>query len=93
MSTQSFPPGTERLRRLIFPSYGARSNAAQASAEMARAGEQLVLHGADVALLSGHAAGLSQRKAAGRRRTSAGPSISGPIATEFQLQECRIRAR
>lgn len=80
MSTPSFPPGTERLRRLLFPSYGARSNAAQASAELARAGEQPLLHGPDVALLSGHAAGLSQRKAAGRLETAMWDVFPGHVA-------------
>jgi diguanylate cyclase (GGDEF)-like protein len=74
------PSSSERLRRLIFPSYGGRSNAAQATDELALAGEQLVLHGADVALLSGHAAGLSHRKAAGRLGTALWEVFPGHVA-------------
>jgi diguanylate cyclase (GGDEF)-like protein len=74
------PSGAERLRRLIFPSYGALSNAAQATDELARAGEQLVLHGADVALLSSHSAGLSHRRAAGRLGTALWEVFPGQVA-------------
>ena len=80
MTALPFPLSSERLRRLIFPSYGARANAAQATGELALAGEQLVLHGADVALLSGHAAGLSHRKAAGRLGTALWEVFPGHVA-------------
>jgi diguanylate cyclase (GGDEF)-like protein len=74
------PPTSERLRRLIFPSYGARSNAAQAVDEIARLGDAVVLHGADVALLAGHPVGLSYRKAAGRLGTALWEVFPGHVA-------------
>src|SRR4051812_1864605 len=62
------PPDRHRsnVRRMLPPSYGARSNAAEALERMADAQEGLLLQGSDVALFSGHPAGLSQRRAAGR---------------------------
>lgn len=58
------------VRRMLSPNYGARSNAAEALERMADDQSGLVLHGADLALFSGHPAGLSQRKAAGRLGTA-----------------------
>src|ERR1700712_2329142 len=70
MDSAPTPVIAERLRRQLFPSYGARANAAEARAETGRLEEPLVLHGADVALLAGHPAGIAHRKAAGRLGTA-----------------------
>jgi hypothetical protein len=51
----------DRLRRLLFPSDGARSNAGHAVDEPAVDGWPLVLDAADLAALAGHPAGLARR--------------------------------
>jgi diguanylate cyclase (GGDEF)-like protein len=65
---------SEWVHRALSPSYGARANAAQAMDELADAGDgavvlqgpDLAVHRTDLALLSGHPAGLSQGRAASR---------------------------
>jgi diguanylate cyclase (GGDEF)-like protein len=64
----------------MFPSYGARSNAADAVADLANAGEQVVLHSADAALLAGQPVGLSHRRAAGRLGTALWEVFPGHVA-------------
>src|SRR3954453_5837528 len=54
-----------KVQRMLPPTYGARSNATEAFERMADAQEGLLLQGSDLALFSGHPAGLSHRRAAG----------------------------
>jgi diguanylate cyclase (GGDEF)-like protein len=68
------------VRRMLSPTYGARSNAAEALERMADDAPGLVLHGADLALFSGHPAGLSQRRAAGRLGTALWEVFPAPVA-------------
>ncbi len=69
-----------RIRRALSPSYGARSNAAQALGEIAAQGDEVVLHGSDLALMSGHPAGLSQRRVIGRLGTALWEVFPGRVA-------------
>jgi diguanylate cyclase (GGDEF)-like protein len=64
---------------VLLPSAGARANAAEALDEMNETGG-VVVHGADLALLSGHPAGLSQRRAAGRLGTALWEVFPGHVA-------------
>jgi diguanylate cyclase (GGDEF)-like protein len=64
----------------MSPSFGARANAAAAIDEMAERADGVVLHSSDLALLSGHPAGLSQRRAAGRLGTALWEVFPGHVA-------------
>jgi diguanylate cyclase (GGDEF)-like protein len=66
--------------RTVSPTYGARANAAEALDDMADAPDAVVLHGSDLALFSGHPAGLSQRRAAGRLGTALWEVFPGHVA-------------
>src|ERR1700684_2757459 len=66
------------VRRLMSPSYGARSNAAEALEQMAdQAG---ILPAVDLALFSGHPAGSSARRASGRLGTALWEMFPGSAA-------------
>src|SRR3954451_8728844 len=71
---------TDRIRRVLSPSYGARANAAQALDDITARGDDVVLHGSDLALLSGHPAGLSRRRVAGRLGTALWEAFTGQVA-------------
>jgi diguanylate cyclase (GGDEF)-like protein len=64
----------------LSPTYGARANAAQAMDALSDAADAVVLHGTDLALFSGHPAGLSQRRAAGRLGTALWEVFPGHVA-------------
>jgi diguanylate cyclase (GGDEF)-like protein len=60
----------ERFHRALSPSYGARANAKEALEEMAEPEPEVALRAADIALFSGHPAGLSHPRVAGRLGTA-----------------------
>lgn len=66
------------MRRFLSPSYGARSNAAEALEEMAH--ESGGLSSDDLALFSGHPVGSSSRRAAGRLGTALWEVFPGSAA-------------
>jgi diguanylate cyclase (GGDEF)-like protein len=70
---------TERLRRTLSPTYGARVNAAEALDDLCET-DAVVLHGSDLALFNGHPAGLSKRRAAGRLGTALWEVFPGHVA-------------
>ncbi|HSP37581.1 MAG TPA: diguanylate cyclase [Frankiaceae bacterium] len=59
-------PFSNRIRQVLSPTFGSRVNAAQALNEITLGDADVVLHGADLALLAGHPSGMSHRRAAGR---------------------------
>jgi len=68
------------VRRAVSPNYGARANAEAALQELDEAQLAVVPHAADLAILSGHPVGSSQRRALARLHTALWEVFPGHVA-------------
>src|SRR4051794_7262568 len=74
------PSSADRLRRLVSPTYGARSNAEDALQAITASHEDAVLRRADFAALTGHPAGQGRRSMVGRLGTALWEVFPGHVA-------------
>ena len=80
MGKQLFSPYAERLRRRLSLNYGARQNAAEAVDDMTDRDGTVVLHGADLALLSDHPTARSRSRRTGGLGTALWEVFPGHVA-------------